>query len=395
MAAAAGMSVAPLMMYTMGIFIQPLEQEFGWTRAAITSGLSVYAAISVLFSSIVGMVIDRIGPRRIAIVGVVGFVVAFGMLATINGSMWQWWTNWFAISLAAVLLKATVWVSAVTGHFDRARGMALALTLSGSSITAIAGPTFGGWLIEHYGWRVAYFGIAGTWAFVSLPLLIAYFHGVTETKSMSGIAVSSNTISSEVTQRGIRDSLLSSRFIKLAIACVMSYFVIIGSIVNMVPIISADGLAPSEAASVVGALGVASFGGRLLAGYWLDHYSATSFGTIVFALPAAACLILLYAEITWLNAVIIVVIFGVATGVEVEIASFITAKTFGTRNFGVLFGTIVGLLGISSGLAPITFGHIYDKFGSYDPAILMSLPLSVIAGMLIASLRNAPVICAH
>lgn len=388
-AAAAGMSLSPLMLYTMGLFIHPLEQEFGWSRAAIMSGLTVHAVVAIALSWLVGLLIDRVGPRRVALTGGVVFLLAFAALAANAGTLVQWWVHWLLLSISAMTLKATVWISAIASRFDRARGMAFAFTISGASIAAVAGPIFGSWMIYEYGWRMAYLGIAGLWAIVVLPLLAIYFYGAADLdRRRSGPA--KRLAKPKISGAVIKESMLSSNYIKLALACPIGYFAISGSVVNLVPMLSTGSMGRAEVASLVGALGIASFAGRVVAGYWLDHYSAKMFGAVVFSLPVIAFLLLFYGEMNWMNALIIVVIFGLATGAEFEVASFLTSRYFGLQNFGLLFGTIAGLLSLAAGTAPAFFGHIYDQFGSYDRAILIALPLSLLASLLIASLNRDP-----
>ena len=85
-AAALGYSTSVIAVYSLGAFIGPLTQEFGWSRAQISVGISVACFISAIFSIPVGILVDRIGPRRIALIGMLAMCAAYSLLSTTTGS---------------------------------------------------------------------------------------------------------------------------------------------------------------------------------------------------------------------------------------------------------------------------------------------------------------------
>jgi MFS family permease len=383
------MSVSPLVNYTMGLFIQPLEQEFGWSRAAITSALTVNAVIAVFLSPFSGMLVDRIGPRRIGIFGVVVFCLAFGSLAMNRGSLYQWWGHWLLISLAVLALKPTVWVSAIASRFDQSRGLAMALTLSGLSLASVIAPLIIGPIIGNFGWRTAYWSIAAIWAAVVLPLTLAFFYGAADL-SRARSERPQPIDRSKIPGKGVKEAMLSANYIKLTLACMLSYFALSAATINLVPIMTGEGVSRTEATFLMSVLGIAAFAGRMLAGHWLDNYSAKLFGALIFSIPTVAFALLLRGDLNLANAIFIVVLMGLASGAEFELASFLTAGYFGLRNYGLFLGTIVGLLGMIAGIAPLFFGYVYDQTGNYDIALTVSMPLLLIAGLLMASLNRVP-----
>src|SRR5687767_5218164 len=104
LASLAGMSLGALMPYTMGLFVAPLQAELGWSRSTIMSGLTVNAVMGALLAPFVGAMIDRFGPRKIAIPGLLVFCIAFALLSTVTPSPIHWWSLWLAIGLGAVML---------------------------------------------------------------------------------------------------------------------------------------------------------------------------------------------------------------------------------------------------------------------------------------------------
>ena len=103
-----GLAVSVMYVYSMGLFIAPLEAEFGWPRGQISAGLTVVSVITVVLAPIIGMAIDRYGSRVIALSGMVLYCLAFGLLATTSASIWHWWALWGLIGLGVVLIKPTI-----------------------------------------------------------------------------------------------------------------------------------------------------------------------------------------------------------------------------------------------------------------------------------------------
>ena len=140
LAAALGYATSVIHVYALGPFIGPLTQEFGWSRAQISAGLTISALVSAAACIPVGMLVDRVGPRRVGLVGVLAMTAAFALLSTATGQFANWLLLWAVIAVGTFWVQATVWTSAVASRFERSRGLAFAITLSGASIAATVFP---------------------------------------------------------------------------------------------------------------------------------------------------------------------------------------------------------------------------------------------------------------
>lgn len=387
--AGAGMSLSPIVMYTMGLFIAPLEAEFGWSRTFITGGMMVNAVIGVALAAFVGALIDRIGPRRIAIPGAIIFCVSFAALSANNGLQALWWGLWLLIAIGNLLIKPTVWTAAVASRFVDARGLAIALVLCGSSFSGFLAPMVAGYTIETYGWRSAYLILGIGWMAVALPLIFLFFFGAADLLR-TGAGTPAQSTATLKSGLGIREALLSGPFLKLAIGTPIAIFTLTAAIIHFVPMVSAGGLDRPSAIAIASVIGLASIAGRLTTGTLLDRFIGTRVGAVVFVIPLIAYLILLdFDGEIWL-AVIVAFLLGFCAGAEFEVASYLSSRFFGLRNFGALFGLIVGLLGLATGLGPVVAGYVYDRFGSYEPALWGAIPLCLLASALIATLGPYP-----
>lgn len=133
----------------MGVFIIPLAREFGWGRTLISSGIAIASLAAAVLSPFFGVLIDRYGSRRVAMPGLVATAIAIALFSTVNGSPAQWLLLWAVYAVISIAVKTTVWTAAIAHHFVAARGMALALTLSGTAAAQAIVPPIATWLIAE------------------------------------------------------------------------------------------------------------------------------------------------------------------------------------------------------------------------------------------------------
>jgi predicted MFS family arabinose efflux permease len=381
-----GTSFPPLLLYTSGLFIAPLQAEFGWSRGQITSGLTVYALMSVVFAPFVGAMIDRIGPRRIAILGVFVFCAAFSCLATATKSPLHWWMLWLFVSLGALLLKTTVWAAAVASRFNAGRAFAIAVMLCGTAIASTLGPLLGGLLLENYGWRMTYVGLALIWCGMALPLLLMFFHGADDL-SRRNRATDANTIK-RATALGLTvgEALRTARFWKLALSVTLLMFTLTATLVHFVPLLIASGMKPAAAATTAGLIGISTMISSLATGFLLDRISGPLVGGVAFLLPVLAAAGLLMFGSPPHVAAAIAVLIGLSVGAGMDVAAYLVTRYFGMLNYGTLFGIIIGFITLAAGTGPLAAGLIYDRFGSYDVGLWAAMPMCLVASLLVATL---------
>src|SRR5690606_8103219 len=114
---------------------------------------------------------------RMALPGTVLVAGAYALLGTTSGGNLNWLALWTLIAICTFFVHATVWTSAVASRFEKSRGLALAITLSGGSLAAAIFPAMATWLIERYGWRAAFPLHSAAWLVLVLPILFFCFRG--------------------------------------------------------------------------------------------------------------------------------------------------------------------------------------------------------------------------
>ncbi|WP_340315844.1 MFS transporter [Rhizorhabdus argentea] len=390
LSAMAGISTPAAMVYTVGLFMIPLQQEFGWSRTEVTVGLTINAVVHLICSPFIGIAIDRLGSRRIGITGIILFLSAFAAQSTANGNLLHWWGMWLAIALTSMLISPAVWATAVVSRFETARGLATSVTLCGTGIASILAPVVCGALIESVGWRLAFLCLAAGWALLTLPLLVMFFYGATDLRRLNRSTAAETAQSARLPGLEVRDAILSARFFKLAISVSLTVMVVTATIVHFIPLLRAKGQTPQQIAAIASAIGFASITGRLACGTLLDRFSGSLIGAIIFSLPLVAFAILLKTDVSGTDAIIVAIVIGLAVGAEFEIGAYLVARHFGMYRYATLFAIIAALLGLATGLGPLLASVVYDRFGSYDYALWGAICISVVSTILIATMGPYP-----
>ncbi|MBV1918053.1 MAG: MFS transporter [Sphingomonadaceae bacterium] len=387
-AACAGMGLATIAMYTTSLFIEPLEAEFGWTRAEIMSGYVLTAVVGVVCAPLIGIAVDRFGPRRIGIAASITAPIAFAMLGLTNDNIWVWRALWGVFALSTILLQPAIWTSAVTAFFSTGRGFALACTLCGSGLSSIAMPLLTYEVIERFGWRIGFAMIALFWFLIVFPLVIFFF-----TSPQDRDRISRSERSARISRDFgyvFRTMILSRRFFQVAFAGLFIATVVVSIVITLVPILTSNGISRGTAASIAGTLGFTSIAGRLAVGYLLDHVQARFLAAIMLCMPVVAIILLLQLPQSVPAAMAAVMILGLALGAELDLLAYITSRYFDLNYFGTLFGTIGGFVSLAGGAGPLILNLVYDMTGSYVPALLAAIPICLAAALLFLLLGPYP-----
>ncbi len=389
LAAAVGFSFHAVATYSLGLFMEPLGAEFGWSRAEISAGLTLSALLSVPLSPVVGAMIDKWGARRLAIPGLILKMGVLSLFATANGSSTQWYALWALYALVALAVKSTVWTMAVSGVFTTARGLALAVTLTGTAISQTLVPPITQILIDWIGWRGAYVALGLGWGTPALLLCLFFLydaHDYRERARGTGTAAAVT----DLPGLGIREALSSVPLIRIAISTLLMMVLTIAVIVHQVPIYTEAGLSRQNAALLASLAGIAGIFGKLITGFLMDRLDAGWVGGLTLAACALAFAALLEPLRTPSTIVVSMIIIGYSSGCKLQICAYLTSRYGGMRNFGKIFGFMASLISLGSGVGPMLAGAIHDIFGSYTVLIIAGIPGSLIGGLLLVALGPYP-----
>lgn len=366
-AAALGYATSVIHIYGLTPYVVPISEGFGWGRATVTFGLTIATLIQALFGVPIGILVDRIGPRPLGVIGVGLSCAAFALIGfAANGSEWQWYALWAVMAFATLPVQATIWTAAVATRFEALRGLAFAITLCGASVAQAVFPWLGATLIESYGWQTAMGIQAAIWAAIAWPIIFLFFRGSRDVKASepSEEQVAAAASSGQAEGFSFLEGLKSSIYLRLLLASLLFTFVALALVVNFIPIQTDSGMEATAAGALAVWIGLFAIVGRLTTGLLLDRFRASLVGAAIFCLPILACLCFLFigAEAAFLSAALI----GLTVGAEVDVIVYLATRHFGLKAFGALYGGLLVALSVGTAIGPLVAARIYDDTGNYD-----------------------------
>jgi len=366
--------------FANGVFLGKMTETFGWSRAEFASGFTIHMLVYLAVSPLVGRLVDRIGPRKVALAGIVPFVLAYSALGLANGSIWQWRALCALLALSIACVASVVWVSAVVGRFSAARGAALAVALCGMGLANAVAPVAAAFFIQTIGWRPAFGALACSWAVAILPLAWLHFYGPRDLRAGTGADPSSAAVDAQKGEPGEVKRFLASRtFICLVVAGSFYAVIAMGTNVHMVSILTLDGFSLEAAAKIAGVVGVGSVAGQLGSGVLIDRYPARWLGVGVFLLPILAVLLLYSAEGSLWLSLAAVLLFGLSLGGQNTVVSYVASRLLPRHAFSSIYAVLIAVFAVSASFGPLIAGRIFDVTGSYDRYLLTVIPLVLVA----------------
>lgn len=388
LAAAIGFSFTSVMTAATGLFIGPISREFGWSITLASSGVSIVALLTFLFSPLFGVFIDKWGVRRLAIPGLVLMGLVMAALSLLDGSVWQWFAVWTAYSLAALMTKSTVWTASANSTFTSGRGVALGLVLSGAALAQAFTPLVTEYLIRMHGWRMAFVWLAVGWGSLAVVMCLLWLRDGYEISRESKGTGTGPLL--DVPGLTVRQALRDPAVLRIAGSTFLVLMVTIGLVVHQFRILTGSGFSAQTAALAALPAGLAGIAGKLVTGVLLDRYPARWVGGLTIGISAVTFVALLVPQAPVWVVVGALIVNGYASGTKLQLVGFLTAAYTGMRQFGTIFGLMASLIAAGSGLGPVLGGWIYDTWHSYTPGLWAGVVLTLVSAWLLLGLPAYP-----
>lgn len=390
LAGASGMSLASLATSSFGVMMVPLEQALGWSRAQISLGPLVLTITVIVVGTAMGFAVDRFGSRVVALISAALLCGAIAAMSLLTANPLLWLLIWAVIGVGSAAMP-TVSVTPVSKGFFSGRGLALAVVLSGSGISAFLVPNIANYLVEHYQWRNAYLGLAGLWALVVIPIFLLFLRDPKLAPAAPAAPdIAKPAPAADLPGMSPREGFRSLAFSKLFFANMLTVVASVALILNMVPVLRSTGISAATAAWIYGFSGIATIGGRVFSGWLMDRFNASFVvGFAVIGLVALPGLLLLVPGSAAV-ALAAVVVAGLLGGSTTPANAYLAGKHFGPRSFGTFYSTINVGSSIGVGLGPLVANLVYDQTRSYELVMWGAIPLLVLAGLFYLSLGNYP-----
>lgn len=390
LAAMVGYSMATVHTSSIGVMMEPIEQDLGWSRTQIYSGVSLVSIVNMVLATFMGLTIDRFGPRLVAIVTSGILMGGIALMSTTSDDMWGWWLRWVIVGIGLSAMP-TVWITAVTGRFSAARGLAVSVALSGSGIGTFLAPVLSHALVEEYGWRNGFAGLAAIWSIVVFPLILLFFRakptGALARQSAKKEASASN---GQLPGLTALEGLSSPTFWKLLLAGSGAILGGVAIILNLVPVLTSTGLTRGSAATVASLVGISTIVGRIVGGWMTDRFSAKWIAAVATIGACALPIALLGFPGSVALAAAAVIVYGLMGGAKIGALVYLASRHLGQRAFGTLYGAINASIALVVAIAPLAANYIYDLTRNYEPVMWAAVPILFASALLYATLGEYP-----
>jgi MFS family permease len=372
------LAIASGLYFSFPIFFVALIEEFGWSRGATAAAFSISSVVQGVLSPVVGILVDRMGPRRVML----GGAWVLGVACVLSSQVGSLWTLYLVTGgLAAAGVCAVSWVptgALMARWFAERRSSMMGLAFSGMGAGVLAVGPLAQWLIGGYGWRVAYLVLGlGTLA-ILVPLIWLGVHEPPATPPRSRAAGASVPEPMSASQE-VADALRSRGFWALFFAYMSTPLAVFSVVTHQVAFAVDHGFARLFVAGIFGLTGLLSVVGRIVFGFAADRIGRATSATISYACTAVGTFCLLGLEL-WPHVAALYLyafFFGLGFGARGPIITAIAAQLFPGRRFGVIYGLLSVGNGIGGGLAPWFGGFVHDVTGSYRVAFLIAIGFCV------------------
>jgi MFS family permease len=345
-------------MFSLAIFLEPMAIDTNWSRAGISSAMTLNFLVMGLGGFTWGAISDRFGARIVVTIGAVLLGLAL-VLASRAGSLLNFQITYgVLVGLAASAFFAPM-IALTTGWFDTNRSLAVSLVSAGMGVAPMTISPFARWLISAYDWRTAMFDIGITAWMLLLPAVL-----LVRQPPKPATADAASASAAEGTGLTVGQALRSPQFIVLGLtffACCAAHS---GPIFHMVSYAMLCGVAPMAAVSIYSVEGLAGLGGRLFYGVLADRVGVKP--VLIAGLAIQAIVIAAYLSISRLEQFyMLAVIFGATYGGVMPLYAVLAREYFGQRILGTVFGAATMLSSLGMALGPLAGGMVFDAYANY------------------------------
>ena len=367
-------------LFSLGVFLKPLEESMRWSRSAVSVTALINWMATGVGSFVWGAVSDRLGARFVAIAG--GLLLGASLVLSSQATaLWHLHATFgFGVGFAAGAFLTPLSATA-TRWFTSNRGLALGIISAGGGAGMLVLSPLTRWVTSAYDWRVAMIVLGDLAWLVVIPvaLLVKNAPADTGAVALGGAATRQREFST-------REVLRAPQFWAIAIthfACCAAHA---GPIFHMVTHAMDQGVAAMVAATVLGVSGLSSIAGRIACGMIADRVGAKPTLLVGLALQAVMVFSYLFTHDTP-SFYAAAVMFGISYGGVMPLYALVTREYFGEKVMGSAYGAVFLISTLGMGLGSWAGGFIHDAFGTYAWLFISSAAIGLMAMVLALTFR--------
>ena len=376
----------PVLVFAMAVFMKPITEDLGISRALLSSASVVASLTGIIGPPSVGYLIDRFGARTVLVPGILLFALGLSGHAFLTASPLVIYLFFIAGNLFSSAASPVPFGIVIARWFDQMRGLALGIAMAGIGVGTAVLPKLTAYLVNDYGWRTAYFGLAVTIVIFSWLPTVLFVHEppiFEESRKRHDSAIA------HLPGVTAREAFASWRWWAMTIAFFLGAVAINGTLTHVVALLADRGIPLQQAASALGTAGIALIFGRMISGWCLDRFHGPYVALASFIIPIAGIL-MLASGAGGAVPMIGTALCGLGIGAEVDLMAFFISRYMGIKAYGRIYGTSFAVFVIGNGIGSVIAGFSYDRFHSYAPAFLFFAGALVVTCAMLLPLGRYP-----
>ncbi len=367
-----------MLQYSYGVFVAPLEEEFGWTRAEVNVSLSFFAMTGLL-APLAGPLLDRFGSSRVMMLSYLLLAISFLPRPWMT-ELWEFYALnilMYAGMPGAIMLP----VGKLIGiWFTEARGRAVGITAMGANFGGFIFSAQTRTLIDLTDWRATYF-IFGVAIAMLIPIIALTIRDAPRRPADRPLRTEASAVVPPEEGMAVRDAIRTRAFLLMTFGLLLATIPYQSVLTQIIPHLEAEGMSSADAAWVLSVLAVFGMVGKVLLGWLSDLIAARKVFVASLFLQAFGLLVLVNGGTSIYVWLLFVPIFGVAFGGMGSLMTLLPLETFGIRAFASIFGLLSLLILPTALIGPPLTGYAFDVTGSYTIAFYVIAALLVIGSI--------------
>ncbi len=379
--------------YGFTAFFEPIIEEMGWSYTQVSLAASLRGMEMGIFAPFVGILVDRLGPRRLIFAG--GSILAIGLaLLSTTTCLATFYTAFTLLAIGMSACTGTVIMTAIANWFDHRIGLATGIAICGYGFSGLLVPVIT-WLIALYQWRIAAIVLAIGMVVIVLPLSLMFRHKPEHYGYLpDGLPVPGSNADKEITAKPAsvevkaKQAIQGSTFWRLGLAYMYQVMVVSATVTHVMPYLGSVGVSRSISSLVAMGIPLTSVIGRLGFGWLGDRYDRRIVASVGFSFIGLGTLIFSQASAghVWL-VVPFLLLVGVGYGGGNALRPSLVRQFFGRSNFGTVFGLMMGIGAIGSIIGSTLPGWVYDHWGRYQAIWYLLAGMSIVSVILVLTVQ--------
>jgi len=344
-------------MFSLAVFLGPVSAATGWSRAAVSSAMTLDFLVMGLAGFAWGAVSDRVGPRIVVLAGAIILGAGLWLASRATSALMFQLGFGVLVGVAAGAFFAPV-IATVTGWFGTQRALAVSLVSAGMGMAPLTMSPLAAWLVSHYDWRTAMATIASlAWALLIPAALL-----VRGAPRQSTAAATTEEAGKPAPR--LATAFLSAQFIVLGMTFFFCCAAHSGPLFHFVSYAISCGVPMMTAVSIYSVEGLAGLGGRLLFGIAADRLGVKPVLVGGLAVQSVAILAYMFASRAS-EFYLLGIVFGTAYSGVMPLYAVLAREYFEQRIMGTVFGAAIMLSSLGMALGPVVGGWIFDTYHDY------------------------------